>query len=95
MSFVSVLTQSSNGRPPSGVMRITSNHAPSASARSLYAMRAAARSGYQNASRSRYAALTATSRAASLVSGCDFPAASCDHGALPSKPAAPLTGPMV
>ena len=53
MSLVSVLIHNSNGRPPSGTILMTSNSAPSAVVRSLYEMRAGARSGYQNASRSR------------------------------------------
>jgi hypothetical protein len=42
-----------------------------------------------------YAALTASSRAASAVSTCDWPDASCDQATLPSNPAAPVTGPML
>ena len=62
--LVSTSIQNSNGRPPSGTIVTTSYLRPFASARSLYSIRARARSGYQNASRSRYAALTASSRAA-------------------------------
>ena len=53
ISFVSASTQKSNGRPPSGVIVTTSYLRPSSSVRSFQAIFARARSGYQNARRSR------------------------------------------